>query len=379
MSNNTLEGGVGLSHRPKVVPGRIRFRPYERVAAERSEPVSTKASGYAIYKAEKRLTALVESMDKKQLTAAAVAGIEQELSGEYGAGEASLALRAALGRTPKLLGTKEIYDWAEEKYGRFLTYQMVATGVDRMSQLVDLDGDGRLGPDDGLVKTGGDEAPRPLGKDLADRIELNAAVLRACFRMAHAGHKFEPFKPNIEFNTGVWDSGPDYSIVPKPGIAPSAAVEDLFRNSDLYRFECGTAAVIVFHAAMLDLLGRKEFDRRFFDLKIGPWEMSPFMRSVLERKASFPSQLLPGDYTYFENPGVSWLGQARGWMGENAFSVGQDFYYGHGFRGGIVDKLRILNELRRNMSDFSSQQPFQTDARKRLAASVAEAIPVPGK
>ncbi|GGF13424.1 protein-glutamine gamma-glutamyltransferase [Halobacillus andaensis] len=161
----------------------------------------------------------------------------------------------------------------------------------------------------------------------------------------------------VEFATfETTRSNPDYWLLSgygalrlRPGVRPSAAIKDIFTNSDRYAFECAGAMLIIYYHAVLNVLGESNFNRIFPDLYIYSWHAD----SDLGLYPTYINRFLPGDVVYFDNPGFD--PRAPQWRGENAIVVGKDLYFGHGL--GIMtakEMIETLNELRHPMSTQSA-------------------------
>src|SRR5213075_3287455 len=95
----------------------------------------------------------------------------------------------------------------------------------------------------------------------------------------------------------------------KEGVSASDAIEDAFAGKVV--IECEIALQLVFARAILQIAGKKAFDRAFGDTA-PPSKLTTLygLRIVKDR-----DELLPGDFVYFHNPADYSTG-AGPWKGE---------------------------------------------------------------
>ncbi len=321
---------------------------------------------------------------------------EAAIARRYGPERARRILIAALGQDPDKLSFDAI-DYLQGRIGsmdgHIARYQQVLEEHIAGAKLLDADFDGKLDADDLVFTRGadGEVQVRKLGKALRDRVEIGRAMVDAAYALAKAQPEFG----DLEFNPGAWrfeDEDADYEdgmgiMVPAEGVPPHLALEDIFKNPDMYAFECATALTIVRYKAMLDLLGPEDFDRVCADLRIGPWETEDDAERLWkiegagargeEREATEAQKALlkPGEYSYFRNWDVSKEGFEGGWQGENVLYLGDGLYYGHPF--GVVSGEDIVEYLNGARKRGATRSASLLDLRARLDPSVFELDQIP--
>lgn len=140
----------------------------------------------------------------------------------------------------------------------------------------------------------------------------------------------------------------------RPGIRPSAAIEDIFKNSSLYGFECATAIMIIFYHAVLKSIGAGLFDRYFANLYLYSWVED----QDLGLRTYYTYHLIPGDVVYFENPefhpATPW------WRGESAVVLENGSFFGHGV--GVGTAAQMIEHLNKARAPWSTIPPFLRDS-----------------
>ncbi|WP_431799747.1 protein-glutamine gamma-glutamyltransferase [Halobacillus andaensis] len=185
-----------------------------------------------------------------------------------------------------------------------------------------------------------------------DALKFELRVRRSILRSAELMNQSE-----VKFATfDTTRSDPRYWIVTnygairlRPGVKPSAAIQDIYSNSREYAFECAGAMLIIYYHAVLNVIGESAFNFLFPDIYIYSWHAD----SDLGLYPVYTRRFLPGDIVYFDNPDFD--PQAPQWRGENAVFLGNDLYFGHGL--GILSSEQMvitLNELRRPDAGRSS-------------------------
>ena len=205
---------------------------------------------------------------------------------------------------------------------------------------------------------------------------------------AYSMHDAKPRFGDLEFNPFVWElegDEEDYDdgmgVMVLTGEVPaSTAVQDMFDNPGMYRFECATALTVARYKAMLDLIGPRDFDRIFDDIRIGPWEADDDAtrawkatgRAVhgddVEASAATIAATKPGDYAYFKNWDVSKSGMDGGWQGENVIFLGDGLYYGHPF--GVTSGEAIVEHLNEYRKRGSTRSASLLDLRANIGRSI---------
>ncbi|MGE7182536.1 protein-glutamine gamma-glutamyltransferase [Peribacillus sp. NPDC006672] len=182
-------------------------------------------------------------------------------------------------------------------------------------------------------------------------IQLRHRVIEAAFALDKSDAEFSTLEESAS-NKQYWRLSKDGTFTLQPGIAPHAALLDIFLNGTLYAFECGTAIVITFLKAILDLIGPRNFDYLFSNLFLYDWRPPENMALHVHQGTDY----LPGDCLYFKNPDHD--EETPEWQGENAILLGEDLLYGHGI--GITNSQGIIDELNSNRKPNATISAFLT-------------------
>ncbi|MBL3641305.1 protein-glutamine gamma-glutamyltransferase [Bacillus sp. RHFB] len=169
--------------------------------------------------------------------------------------------------------------------------------------------------------------------------------------MDKSGPEFSTLEES-QSNQRYWHLSKDGTFTLQPGILPHAALVDIFMNGGLYAFECGTAIVVTFLKAILDLIGSRNFDYLFSDLFLYDWRPPRNMALIVHQGRDYS----PGDCVYFKNPDHDLA--TPEWQGENAILLGNNLFYGHGI--GITTAKGIIDELNSNRKPFATISAFLT-------------------
>lgn len=192
------------------------------------------------------------------------------------------------------------------------------------------------------------------------------AMTDACKMLSAVDHDFGIIVKQ-RFDKSMWKKVGYATYAPKDGVKPSEALRHLLTHKDKYVYECATGLVIALHTAILLRDGDEEFDRVAKNMKIGPWKMSPEVRSLLRSNASINTdRLLPSDWKnipigsilYVKNPGITGLGYISAMQGQNAILCGFDengeaLLWGHPF--GIVKESEIVAKLSKAQYVFADR------------------------
>ncbi|WP_220126991.1 protein-glutamine gamma-glutamyltransferase [Bacillus sp. B4EP4a] len=183
-------------------------------------------------------------------------------------------------------------------------------------------------------------------------IQLRNRVIAAAIALDKSNVEFSTLEES-ESNKQYWRLSKDGTFTLQPGILPHAAIVDIFINGRLYAFECGTAIVITFLKAILDLIGPRNFDDLFSNLVLYDWHPPQNMALIIHKGRDYS----PGDCVYFKNPEHD--ESTPEWQGENAILLGNNLFYGHGI--GITSAQGIITELNSNRKPFATISAFLTD------------------
>ncbi|YCI75759.1 protein-glutamine gamma-glutamyltransferase [Bacillus sp. R1-10] len=187
--------------------------------------------------------------------------------------------------------------------------------------------------------------------DFNFEIQLRNRVIEAAIALDKSGPEFSTLEES-QSNQRYWHLSKDGTFTLQPGILPHAALVDIFMNGGLYAFECGTAIVVTFLKAILDLIGPRNFDYLFSDLFLYDWRPPRNMALIVHQGRDYS----PGDCVYFKNPDHDEA--TPEWQGENAILLGRNLFYGHGI--GITTAQGIINELNSNRKPYATISAFLT-------------------
>ncbi|MBM7573376.1 protein-glutamine gamma-glutamyltransferase [Aquibacillus albus] len=184
--------------------------------------------------------------------------------------------------------------------------------------------------------------------ELLFELKLRKNILVSARAMNQGHAQFAPFAKSY-CNPEYWELTKNGGFQLKPGMLPSEAIQDIYKNSSLYGFECATAKVIIYYHAVLNSIGEQLFNQLFANLYLYSWHFDPDLKIQTLNTNHF----IPGDVVYFNNPDVdperSW------WRGENAVVLGDGTYFGHGLGIRTADQIiQALNKRRKPESDQSA-------------------------
>ncbi|MDM5211315.1 protein-glutamine gamma-glutamyltransferase [Peribacillus sp. NJ4] len=182
-------------------------------------------------------------------------------------------------------------------------------------------------------------------------IQLRHRVIEAAISLDKSSPEFSTLDESAS-NEQYWRVSKDGTFTLQPGIPPHAALLDIFLNGRLYAFECGTAIVVTFLKAILDLIGPRNFDYLFSNVFLYNFRPPSNMALDIHQGTDY----LPGDCVYFENPDHDL--ETPEWQGENAILLGNNLFYGHGI--GITTAQGIIDELNSNRKPNATISAFLT-------------------
>ncbi|MGI6168519.1 MAG: protein-glutamine gamma-glutamyltransferase [Christensenellales bacterium] len=192
------------------------------------------------------------------------------------------------------------------------------------------------------------DSPQTYSYDSHEQLEfeltLRREIVAASKELSASRLAFRVFRESF-CNPAYWRRTNDGGFTLQPGVSPSAAIQDIFQNSNLYGTECATAMMIVYFGALAKVYGPSRFDRLFPQIVLMNWSsIPPLLQEVgWMRKAN---DYLPADRRYIKNPDVN---PATPYLqGENLIDLGNGRYYGHGMGIQTADTvIRILNQNRK--------------------------------
>ncbi|MFJ7753426.1 protein-glutamine gamma-glutamyltransferase [Peribacillus muralis] len=209
-------------------------------------------------------------------------------------------------------------------------------------------------------------------EELNFEIQLRLRVMEAAISLDKSGAEFATLEES-ETNPQYWRLAKDGTFTLQPGIRPHLAIADIFQNGRQYAFECGTAIVVTFLRAIMDVIGPRQFDYLFSDLVLYDWHPPTNMILLVHRGTDY----IPGDCLYFKNPEHD--EKTPEWQGENAILLGKNLFFGHGI--GITNSKGIIDELNDNRKSNATISAYLTNHIVSLDSSYYYGIiqPYPGR
>lgn len=156
-----------------------------------------------------------------------------------------------------------------------------------------------------------------------------------------SGINFKEFRKS-KCNELYWERTKNGGFLLKDGIKPCDGINDIFTSGSDYATECATAIVIIYYKALVSMLPENIFNKLFFSIFLMDWIYSTNTFSMNYEET--PSDYLPGDCRYFDNPDVNPL--TPEWQGENVIDLGNGTYFGHGI--GIRTPEKIIASLNKH-------------------------------
>lgn len=188
--------------------------------------------------------------------------------------------------------------------------------------------------------------------ELSFEIKLRKQIMVSARAMNQSNVQFEPFEKS-RCNPHYWDLMNTGGFQLRPGVMPSDAIQDIYKNSSQYAFECATAMNIIFYHAVLNSIGVHVFNRLFQNIYLYSWHYDP----DLGVNSIYTDHFLPGDVVYFNNPDFHL--ETPWWRGENAVVLGDGTYFGHGL--GIWTAEQIIQALNNSRKPGSNQSAYLTN------------------
>ncbi|TYS73379.1 protein-glutamine gamma-glutamyltransferase [Rossellomorea aquimaris] len=198
----------------------------------------------------------------------------------------------------------------------------------------------------------------PSMKDLLFELKTRRNIIESAKEMSESKVVFTTFQ-YAACNPAYWDLTAAGGFRLRQDVRPSEAVQDIYRNSALYAFECATACVIIFYHAVLKSISPSAFNSLFQDIYLYSWHADP----DLGVNTFYGDHYLPGDVVYFNNPDYS--AENPWYRGVNAVVLEDGQFFGHGFGISSSDQIiEFLNEVR---SPDSNQPAYLANLVTRLS------------
>jgi protein-glutamine gamma-glutamyltransferase len=181
-------------------------------------------------------------------------------------------------------------------------------------------------------------------------LRTRAAIIASARALERSGAVFEIFDKS-QCNERYWRRTSNGGFELRPGVSPSEAIQDIYRNGRYYAFECATAIIIILYKAVLDMIGREAFDRSFGRLSLYSWNHDADLKLITSKGKG---EAFPGDVQYFTNPQVNPLKMQ--YQGENVIVMPEGGYFGHGI--GVTSAADIVSKLNRHRVPFATQSAY---------------------
>ncbi len=184
-------------------------------------------------------------------------------------------------------------------------------------------------------------------------LKMRTAIIDAGKALKASDATFAVFK-NSRCNDEFWTRTDNGGFRLNRGIRPSVGINDIFKNGQLYAFECATAMIITLYKATLTVLKKDIFDVYFQDLYLRDWNYdSDLQLKMVEHN----NEVFPGDIVYFKNPDHN--PATPEWQGENAVYLGDGLYFGHGM--GIKPAEGSIASLNKRRIPGSTTSAYLSD------------------
>lgn len=187
--------------------------------------------------------------------------------------------------------------------------------------------------------------------ELSFELKLRKNIIVSARAMNQGDAQFEIFE-NTRGNSEYWHVTNAGGFQLKRGVLPSDAIQDIFKNSSMYAFECATAIIIIYYHAVLYSIGKPLFNQLFQNLYLYSWHSDTDLGLDIIRT----NNVLPGDVVYFKNPEVN--PETPWWRGENAVILEDGTYFGHGI--GIMNAKQIIQFLNKTRAPSSNRSAYLT-------------------
>mgnify|MGYP007112383158 CR=1 FL=1 len=194
--------------------------------------------------------------------------------------------------------------------------------------------------------------------ELRFELKLRKNIIASAKAMNESNMDFEVFSTS-RCNPKYWILTESGGFRLRNDVLPSDAIEDFYRNSSLYGFECATAKVILLYHAILNTIGKQTFDHFFQNLYLYSWHYDP----DLGLRSTRTDHFIPGDIVYFKNPDVN--PSTPWWRGENGVLLEDGMFFGHGI--GIMTGEEIINYLNKMRKSESAVSAYQLNSAARPA------------
>jgi protein-glutamine gamma-glutamyltransferase len=187
--------------------------------------------------------------------------------------------------------------------------------------------------------------------ELLFELKVRKNIIKSAEEMNQSKAVFRSFK-NARCNPKYWQLTATGGFLLKPGVKPTEAILDIYRNGPLYAFECATASIIIFYHAVLYTIGTRLFNSLFQNLYLYSWHTDSDLRIY----TFYSNHFIPGDIVYFNNPDFN--PRTPWFRGLSAVLLNDGKYFGHGFSVRTADQ--IIQELNKKRKPNSHQSAYLT-------------------
>ncbi|WP_085523786.1 hypothetical protein [Tuberibacillus sp. Marseille-P3662] len=144
-------------------------------------------------------------------------------------------------------------------------------------------------------------------------------------------------------NEDYWKLTNEGGFSLRDNASPSAAIQDIFDNGQLYAFECATAMMMILFKAVQEQVSEQHYNQIYQRIYLWDWNTHPHLPIHIQHGVRGGRN---GDIRYFKNPAVN--PKTPQWQGENVIQLPNGQFYGHGIGMGTADEfIQELNDNRR--------------------------------
>lgn len=185
-------------------------------------------------------------------------------------------------------------------------------------------------------------------EELSFELKIRKNIILSARAMNESEAKFQIFT-NSRCNPYYWQLTNAGGFQLKSNIKPYDAIQDIYKNSSLYAFECATACMIIYYHAVLNSIGEYLFNYLFQKLYLYSWHSD----LDLGIHTFYGNHYIPGDVLYFNNP--EYNPRTPWFRGLNTVDLGDGTYFGHGFGIWTAEEMiKLLNTKRKPESNKSA-------------------------
>lgn len=177
--------------------------------------------------------------------------------------------------------------------------------------------------------------------ELLFELKLRKNIIQSAKEMEKSQAVFSSFA-YARCNPRYWQLTRAGGFLLRPDVLPADAIQDIYRNSSLYAFECATAIPIIYYHAILNSIGSHLFNLLFQNLYLYSWHTDTDLGIITFNSNHF----LPGDVLYVNNPDFE--PKTPWFRGVNAVLLDDGKLFAHGFNiRTLKEIIQILNGKRK--------------------------------